>query len=252
MRKIDLEIEIAASPEEVWRAVSTGEGISSWFAPVAKVEPGVGGKITIAWAPEMEGSSRIDAWEPGRHLRVAQDRGEGQPPSVVDYFIETRDGATVMRLVQSGFGPDASFDNEFDSTIRAWPVFLRLLKYSAEQGIGAVRKVAIFRMLTEPRDAAWKKLTGPHALCAQGSFVGARQGEPFPVRTAAGELLDGRIGHFDPLGYCCLELDRALLGIFCEKCKETSMLTLYWVLSGVTEEKANQVKEQWTRHLETC
>src|SRR5258708_2368029 len=66
MRQIELEIEIAASPEEVWRAVSTAEGISSWFALVAKVEPGVGGTISIAWTPEMEGSSRIDAWEPGR------------------------------------------------------------------------------------------------------------------------------------------------------------------------------------------
>src|SRR5260221_10173613 len=117
MRKIELEIEIAASPEEVWRAVSTGEGISSWFAPVAEVEPGVGGKITIAWAPEMEGSSRIDAWEPGRHLRVAQDRGGGQPPSGVDYFIETREGATVMRLGQSPFCPGPGFDNELYRTI---------------------------------------------------------------------------------------------------------------------------------------
>jgi hypothetical protein len=199
----------------------------------------------------MQGSSPIEAWEPGRHLRVAQDRGPGNPPTVVDYFIETRAGSTVMRLVHSGFGPDASFDDEFDSTIRAWPVFLRMLKYSAERGVGTVRNRSIFRMLTEPRHDVWKKLTGPHALCAEGSFVGARPGEPFRVRTAAGEVLLGTIRHFDPLGYCCLELDRAFLGIFCERCKDTSMLTLQWVLAGVTEEKANEVKEQWTKHLET-
>jgi hypothetical protein len=214
-----------------------------------QVEPGVGGSISISWAPEMQGSSPIEAWEAGRHLRVAQDRGPGNPPTVLDYFIETRAGSTVMRLVHSGFGPDASFDDEFDSTIRAWPVFLRMLKYSAEQGVGTVRNVSIFRMLTEPRDATWKKLIGPSALCAEGSFDGARKGEAFRVRTAGGEVLDGRIGH--SLGYCCLELDRARLGIFCEKCKDASMLTLQWVLSGATEEKANQVKEQSTRHLET-
>ncbi|MBV1893467.1 MAG: hypothetical protein KUG57_05420 [Ilumatobacteraceae bacterium] len=30
---IELEIEVEGTPEEVWRAIATGPGISSWYVP---------------------------------------------------------------------------------------------------------------------------------------------------------------------------------------------------------------------------
>ncbi|MGL5826492.1 MAG: hypothetical protein ACRCYU_17020 [Nocardioides sp.] len=30
-RSIELDIEVAGTPEEVWRAIATGPGISSWY-----------------------------------------------------------------------------------------------------------------------------------------------------------------------------------------------------------------------------
>ena len=32
-RSIELEIEVPGTPEEVWRAIATGPGISSWYVP---------------------------------------------------------------------------------------------------------------------------------------------------------------------------------------------------------------------------
>ena len=34
---LDVQIEVAATPEQVWEAISTGPGISAWFMP-AEVE----------------------------------------------------------------------------------------------------------------------------------------------------------------------------------------------------------------------
>jgi uncharacterized protein YndB with AHSA1/START domain len=49
-RSVQVEVEVPGTPEEVWRAISTGAGVSSWFVPT-KIEEKLGGKITIHFGP---------------------------------------------------------------------------------------------------------------------------------------------------------------------------------------------------------
>jgi len=216
-RKHDLEIEIAATPEQVWEALSTGQGVQSWFAPIAEVEPGPGGKRFIKWCEGMEGSQRNEIWEPNRHLRTVSDRGEDAPPTVVDYLIESRGGITVLRMVHSGFGEGASFDSEFESTGSAWPVFLHMLKHSVEMGTASARNVSEFRMPGVTQAAAWAALMGPEGMAAHGAFDQA------VVRL------------FNPGRGFCLEFPErhgAMLSLFCETCGGSSMITITWLLYG--------------------
>jgi len=37
-RSIQVEIEVPGTPEEVWRAIATGPGISAWFVPTTSDE----------------------------------------------------------------------------------------------------------------------------------------------------------------------------------------------------------------------
>ena len=46
-RLIDLTVDIDATLEEVWQALTTGEGIARWFAPHAAVTPGEGGSVSV-------------------------------------------------------------------------------------------------------------------------------------------------------------------------------------------------------------
>ena len=39
-RSIQVEVEVPGTPEEVWQAIATGPGISSWFVPGKKKVPG--------------------------------------------------------------------------------------------------------------------------------------------------------------------------------------------------------------------
>ena len=32
-RSVEAEVEVPGTPEEVWQAIATGPGISSWFVP---------------------------------------------------------------------------------------------------------------------------------------------------------------------------------------------------------------------------
>jgi uncharacterized protein YndB with AHSA1/START domain len=57
------EIEVDATPEQVWEAIATGPGIDSWFMGRNEIEPREGGKAqTTLSGFTME--STITAWEP--------------------------------------------------------------------------------------------------------------------------------------------------------------------------------------------
>lgn len=236
MRKHEMEVEVDATEAQVWEAVSTSEGIASWFAPIVKVAPGAGGSVTVAWDPSMEGTQRIEVWEPNKHIQIVGDREGGAPPSVVDYYVEGRGGKTVMRLVHSGFDDTAKFDGEFEATGGAWPAFLKMLKHSVERGVSTCRNVTLFRMLAEPREAAWEKLTSSLPELKQPEL---QAGVSLHFNAAKGSA----IVEFP-------ERNHALLCVFCEKCGGVAMLTLVWLLYGESESEAQQVRERWATKLD--
>ena len=49
-RAIELSVEVPGTPEEVWAAVATGPGISSWYVPTT-VEEREGGATTSVFGP---------------------------------------------------------------------------------------------------------------------------------------------------------------------------------------------------------
>ena len=222
-RTYEQTIEIDAPADAVWKAIAESQGIESWFAPQARVEPGVGGKIWVSWGPECEGESRIESWEPDRKLRYAFERPNGSGPNIVEFAIEARDGAhTTLRLVNSGFGDDGSFDAELETTSHAWGLFLFLLKYGAEKVYTACRNISILKMIPlQHRDAL--------------------------LRIAATLKTEGEQLYWDPFGEACFELPGmggSLVAIFCEPSGDSSMVTVAALLYD-----ADATREQTVRGL---
>jgi uncharacterized protein YndB with AHSA1/START domain len=132
-RSHETRIEIAAPIEEVWKALTEASEIARWFAPNIKVEPGVGGIFLADWGPGIEWKTAIEVWEPNRHLRLAETREQPEPCRLLqDYFLEVEGGKTVLRLVHSGFGTSAEWDNEYEGTRGGWPVCFFRLKHGLE------------------------------------------------------------------------------------------------------------------------
>ena len=142
----EIVIEVKATPEEVFRAITDPEQIVKWFASEARVDPRVGGEYFFSWGPGMDGTATISAWEPGKHFGTYDDRSiaygsEERPVDTgvvqricVDYYIESLGGGiTRLRLVQSGFGPEAAWDDEFTATKTGWADFLKKLKELLEK-----------------------------------------------------------------------------------------------------------------------
>ena len=124
-RSLEIVIDVSATPEEVFRAITDPEQIVKWFASEARVDPRVGGEYYFSWGPGMGSTTTISAWEPGKHFGTSNERSK----IAVDYYIEALGGGiTRLRLVQS-FGPDATWDDEFfEKTKSGWADFLKKLK----------------------------------------------------------------------------------------------------------------------------
>ncbi len=188
-------IRIAATPAEVWRALTDPEALASWFPVKAEIKPGVGGYTRMYWDEKNGFDERIEIWEPERHLRTADDNA-GYPGVATDYYLEAEGNTTVLRVVSSGFGEDDRWQDILDSFQLGWNFELEGLKYWLEVHADKPRTVIrASRRNTGDLHDVWTRLTGPGGfLPASGLSDGATPLETAPpfqmvLRTAPDSAL---------------------------------------------------------------
>ncbi len=128
-RSIQVEVEVPGTPEEVWQAIATGPGVSSWFVPTESEER-PGGAITAHFGPGMDSVSTITAWEPPHRFAAESDGlGPGSPPMATEWVVEARSGGVcVVRVVHSLFADTDDWDGQLESIESGWPSFFRILR----------------------------------------------------------------------------------------------------------------------------
>ena len=158
-RSIQLEVEVSGSPDEVWRAIATGAGISSWYVPHT-VEERAGGAASASFGPEpeMQIEGRVAAWDPPR--RVGFDGGEGVEGLAFEWTIEARDdGTCIVRLVNSGFDSGKEWDALYDGMSEGWQLFLLNLRLHMEHFRGRSATASLpTAMWSGTRDEVWTAL----------------------------------------------------------------------------------------------
>ena len=126
-RSVEAEVEVPGTPEEVWRAIATGKGISSWFVP-STVEEKAGGKAVSSFGPGMDSVATIKTWNPPRSLTFETEEG-GPGPVATEWTVEARTGGTcVVRVVHRWFARTDDWDAEFEGHAFGWLSFFRLLR----------------------------------------------------------------------------------------------------------------------------
>lgn len=127
-RSVEAAVEVPGSPEEVWRAIATGEGISSWFVP-STVDGREGGTTVTSFGPGMDAVAKITQWNPPRSF-IAESEDEGAPGKVAtEWKVETRRGGTcVVRVVHRWFADSDDWDGQFEAHAYGWATsFFRML-----------------------------------------------------------------------------------------------------------------------------
>jgi uncharacterized protein YndB with AHSA1/START domain len=171
-RSVEAEVEVSGTPEEVWQAIATGPGISSWFVP-SEVEPREGGTAVSHFGPgnSMDSVGVIRTWEPPRRFVVETQEGPG--PVATEWTVETRSGGTcVVRVVHSWFASTDDWDNQFEGHEHGWRAFFNILRLVLEHFRG--EPCSAFQLMAvapEPKTDAW------NALVAPLGFVGIAEGK---------------------------------------------------------------------------
>jgi uncharacterized protein YndB with AHSA1/START domain len=129
-RYVQVEVEVPGTPEEVWKAIATGPGLSSWFVPAEFEErDGKPVAVTLNFGPGMESRSVVTAWDPPRRYAAQGEGGGGSPPIADEWSVEARGGGIcVVRIVHSLFASTDDWDNQLEGTESGWPGFFRILR----------------------------------------------------------------------------------------------------------------------------
>ena len=86
-RSVQTEIEVQGTPEEVWQAIATGPGMSSWFVPTEFEErDGKPVAVKLSFGPGMEISSEVTAWDPPRMFATKAEL-PGSPPIANEWSV---------------------------------------------------------------------------------------------------------------------------------------------------------------------
>ena len=191
-REVRKEIEIAADTQTVWQALTNADELARWFPVEARITPGLGGSIWLSWGGGTEGTAPITHWEAGRRLQWTEDRGPHK--LAVDFYLEARGGTTVVRVVQSGFGDSADWDDEVHMTEGGWSYFVAHLKWYLERHRGTPRDLIAFReALPMSRPEAFLRLLGPNGLSAGDALARAPVGSRYDTTTAHGDRIAGTV-----------------------------------------------------------
>lgn len=145
-RSIDKQVEIAASLDQAWEAWTTRDGIVSFFAPDAKIEPRVGGAFQIYFDPGAPAGGkgaddmRFMALQPKQMLSFdwnappSLPQARAQRTFVVVRFAAVDARTTRVSLHHTGWGQGGEWDRAYTYFDRAWGNVLANLKKRFEAG----------------------------------------------------------------------------------------------------------------------
>jgi uncharacterized protein YndB with AHSA1/START domain len=173
-RSVAVEVEVPGTVEEVWQAIATGPGVSSWFVPT-EVEVGDDGKpvkVVSHFGPGMDSVARITEWDPPHRMTAASDDlGPGAPSVATEWIVEARAGDTcVVRVVHSLFASTEDWDDQLVGWESGWPFFFRILRLYLTHFRG--QHAAALRVMgaaPEPDAQAWAAFGGALGLAGAGS-----------------------------------------------------------------------------------
>jgi len=123
--RIERTVEIARPPAAVWAALTTAEGLGTWFGNSATIDLRPG-EPRIAWSTGDRADPRIERVEEPTvfgftwHIYGLPD--DDPRRTYVEFTLEPVDTGTRLTVVESGFAqlPDDAHRTAYDGNTNGW------------------------------------------------------------------------------------------------------------------------------------
>jgi uncharacterized protein YndB with AHSA1/START domain len=131
--RMERTLVVAATPEQVWDAIATADGIAAWMVPT-RLDPQVGGEVSFdlggfrstgvvtgytpnhrfAYEEPWPTPSQCDEQWVADHGPITDHDLSSVTPIATEFLIESASGGScVLRVVSSAYGSGADWENEF-------------------------------------------------------------------------------------------------------------------------------------------
>lgn len=251
-RALDLTVDIDATIEEVWHALTTGEGIARWFAPYATVTADPEGSVSIGWDPKEMWTTPITVWEPLRRMQTASEMPSKDGRMVrlaVDYYVEAHGDRVRVRLVHSGFDDSDSWDGYIDGLDAGWTFFLFNLKHALERHRGLDRQQLSARFPTAAVAGQDHPVFGQKGLHVNPAVATLRAGDACRLSLGGAEV-DATVAVRSAartIAFIVPTWNDALLFVERESLKDSHHLGVWLSLYGVGEDAAAPLRNGLTQ-----
>ena len=124
--RIERTVEIAHPPAAVWAALTTAEGLSSWFGKEASIDLRPGGAASMSFGGGYVADMRVERVEEptlfGFTWHIAGLPEDDPRRTYVEFTLEPAGEGTRLTVVESGFAqlPPDAYRTAYDGNTNGW------------------------------------------------------------------------------------------------------------------------------------
>jgi uncharacterized protein YndB with AHSA1/START domain len=124
--RIERTVEIAHPPSRVWAALTTAEGLGTWFGHNAEIDLRPGGSAWMTWKSGDRAEMRVERVEEpavfGFTWHIFGLPDEDPRRTYVEFTLEPDGAGTRLTVVESGFAqlPDDAHTKAFNGNTEGW------------------------------------------------------------------------------------------------------------------------------------
>ncbi|MGW6281058.1 SRPBCC domain-containing protein [Kribbella sp. NPDC055071] len=124
--RIERVLDLKHPPAKVWSALTTAEGLGTWFGHQATIDLRPGGAATMTWDSGDRQEMRVERVEEpsvfGFSWRIQGLPDNDPRRTYVEFTLEPAGAGTRLTVVESGFAqlPDEVHDAAFSGNTTGW------------------------------------------------------------------------------------------------------------------------------------
>jgi uncharacterized protein YndB with AHSA1/START domain len=105
--RIERTVTLSRAPHEVWKALTTVDGLNAWFGEQTNIDLRPGGSAAMTFVSGRTVDMRVERVEEPKVFaytwRVLGLPDDDPRRTYVEFTLEPDDGGTLLRVVESGF-----------------------------------------------------------------------------------------------------------------------------------------------------